>query len=101
MKARVRPSFYLDIAAQELWLLEHAGSEITDRWHEELWNSIEFLERHPLIGRERLDLKRKGIRSWRIQGFERWLIFYTVETDAIILCRVVSGMLDLRLLKFD
>jgi hypothetical protein len=36
MNFRVRPAFYRDIAHQELWLLEHAGSEIANRWHEAL-----------------------------------------------------------------
>ena len=51
MNRRVRPAFYLDIANEELWLLEHAGGEIAERWHESLWKTIDFLEKHPLIGR--------------------------------------------------
>ena len=100
MKRAVRPRFYLDITEGELWLLEHAGSEVADRWHESLWTTIEFLESHPFVGRERLDLKHKGIRSWRIKGFERWLIFYGVRDDFIVLYRVVSGTTDLFKLKF-
>ena len=41
--------------------------------------TIEFLEKHPFIGRERRDLKHHGIRSWRVKDFERWLIFYGVS----------------------
>lgn len=101
MKRRVRPVFYLDIAQQELWLLEHAGHEIADRWHESLWKTIEFLEQHPFIGRERRDLKYRGIRSWRIKDFERWLIFYGVRDDVIVLYRVVSGTMNLPRLRFQ
>jgi plasmid stabilization system protein ParE len=64
MKRRVRPAFYLDIAAEELWLLERAGADVADRWHESLWKTIDFLAEHPFIGRERRDLKQAGIRSW-------------------------------------
>src|SRR4051812_49115138 len=101
MKVRVRPLFYGDIAAQELWLLDRAGAETADRWHEALWNTIDFLAQHPFIGRERRDLRRTGIRSWRIHGFERWLIFYSVSDDAIGLYRVVSGTMQLERLHFD
>jgi plasmid stabilization system protein ParE len=100
MTCRVRPSFYRDIADQELWLLDHASHEIADRWHDALWETIGFLAQHPLIGRERRDLKRTGVRSWRIEGFERWLILYGVRDDAIILYRVVSGTMDLKGLRF-
>jgi|SRR2546422_808595 len=101
MKRFVRPAFYLDITETELWLLEHAGADTADRWHESLWKTIEFLEKHPFIGRERRDLKHNGIRSWRIKDFERWLIFYGVRDDAIVLYRVVSGTMNLFKLRFE
>ena len=53
MKIRIRPAFYHDMEREELWLLEHAGSEIADRWHEKLWHTLAFLQKHPLIGRAR------------------------------------------------
>jgi hypothetical protein len=37
------------------------------------------LAQHPFIGRERRDLSPPGIRSWRVSGFPRWLLFYTVD----------------------
>jgi plasmid stabilization system protein ParE len=95
MKRCVRPAFYRDIAQEELWLLEHAGVEIAERWHESLWKTIELLEQHPLVGRERRDLKHGGVRSWRIKGFERWLIFYGARDDMLVLYRVVPGAMDL------
>lgn len=101
MKRLVRPAFYLDIAQEEIWLLEHAGVEVADRWHESVWKTIEFLEEHPFIGRERRGLKHRGIRSWRIRDFERWLIFYGARDDALVLYRVVSGTINLFKLRFE
>ena len=95
MKRRVRPAFYIDIAEEELWLLVNAGTEIADRWHEALWKTIEFLEEHPWIGRQRHDLKYRGVRSWRVKDFERWLVFYSVRGDVLVLYRVVPGTMDL------
>src|SRR5438034_6436946 len=101
MRRLVRPVFYLDIAEAELWLLEHAGAEIADRWHESLWKTIEFLQQHPLLGRERRELRHRGIRSWRVKGYPRWLIFYGVRDDVLVLYRVVSGTMNLLKLRFD
>lgn len=103
MRTYVRPSFYYDIAREELWLLERAGVETTDLWHESLWETIQFLEKNPFIGRRRRDLKHENIRSWRIKGFERWLVFYEVREreNALILYRVVSGTMDLPQLRFE
>ena len=101
MKRRGRPAFYLDITNEELWLLEHGGAEVADRWHESLWKTIEFLEQHPFLGRQRHDLRHSGIRSWRINGFERWLIFYRIHDDALVLFRVVSGTMNLSKLLFE
>jgi plasmid stabilization system protein ParE len=95
MKRRVRPAFYLDIAHEELWLLEHAGAEVADRWHEARWNTFDFLENYPFLGRERHDLKYRGTRSWRIKDFERWLIFYSAHDDTIVFYRVVPGTMNL------
>jgi hypothetical protein len=68
MKRRVRPAFLFGVAKEELWLLEHAGAEIADRWHEALWIALEFLENHPFIGRERHDLKHRGVLRTLIDG---------------------------------
>ena len=101
MKLLARPKFYEDIAREELYLLEHAGPEIADRWHESLWDTIEFLESHPAAGRVRPDLKFTGIRTWRVNDFERWLIFYGQRGKDLILFRVIAGAVNLYALKFD
>jgi hypothetical protein len=100
MKRRVRPAFYQDMAREELWLLEHAGAVVADRWHEALWETMGFLDQHPFIGRERCDLKHKDVRSWRINGFERWLILYAVRDDTLVFHRVISGTMNLPNLRF-
>ena len=75
MKVIVRPQFYTDVSEEVEWLLENAGAEVAKRWHDALWQTVQFLKTHPRIGRERQDLKRSGVRSWRVNHFTRWLIF--------------------------
>jgi plasmid stabilization system protein ParE len=101
MNIQVRPAFYHDVAREELWLLERAGAEIADRWHEKLWQTLAFLQKHPLIGRVRKDLKFSGIRSWRVAEFDRWIIFYGVKDEALVIYRVVSGTMNLPALQMN
>jgi plasmid stabilization system protein ParE len=95
MKAFARPAFYQDVEREQLWLLENVGSELADKWHEAVWETIWYLASHPEFGRLRKDLKFDGIRSWRVNGFKRWLIFYGVRENTLVLYRVVGGQMDL------
>jgi toxin ParE1/3/4 len=95
MQTFKRPRFLLDLAEELEWLKTKAGAEVAERWYQELLAAIEQLEQHPYLGRERSDLKPEGIRSWRLKGFSRWLIFYLVEGEYLILLRVRSGTMNL------
>ncbi len=90
-----RPQFLLDLATELNWLNQKAGPEVAERWHEAVCASIEQLRRHPGLGRPRHDLKPKGIRSWRVRGFARWLLFYVERPDAIVFLRLRQGMVNL------
>ncbi len=81
--------------------MERAGSEIAEAWRTALLQTIEFLQSHPLIGRERTDLKHPGIRSWRVKKFKRWVILYGVRDDVLILHRVIYGTMDLPKLELN
>jgi plasmid stabilization system protein ParE len=101
MKIQIRPAFYHDMVREELWLLEHAGTEIADRWHEKLWRTLAFLQINPLVGRVRKDLKFTGVRSWRVAEFDRWIIFYGVRDETLVIYRVVSGTMNLPALQMN
>ena len=56
----------------------------------------------PSLGRPRNDLSPPGIRSWRVSGFPRWLIFYTVdERDHLVIYRLRQGTMNLVVLKME
>ena len=99
MKVVVRPRFYEDIAEEVYWLLERAGSEVTEHWHESVWQTVGLLKTSPFMGRKRADLKYPGIRSWRVEHFTRWLILYGLREDALVLYRVRSGAMNLAALR--
>jgi len=99
VKVLVRPRFYEDIAEEVYWLLDKAGPAVAEHWHEAVWQTVGLLKTSPFIGRKRTDLKYPGIRTWRVVHFTRWLIFYGLKGDALVLYRVRSGTMDLAALK--
>jgi plasmid stabilization system protein ParE len=98
--AAKRPRFLLDLAEELYWLKDKAGADVAERWYAALLVTIQFIERNPLVGRERKDLTPAGIRSWRVRGFPRWLIFYSVSGEKkIVFYRVRSGTMNLVVMK--
>jgi len=53
------------------------------------------LARHPHLGRERHFQRRTGMRSWRVDGFDDYLIFYRPILDGVEIYRVIHGARDL------
>ena len=95
-----RPRFLLDLAEELIWLRDHAGPEVAERWYDALMATMEFIQKNPLTGRERKDLSPAGIRSWRVRGFPCWLIFYAVTArNKVIFYRVRSGTMNLVVLN--
>jgi plasmid stabilization system protein ParE len=101
VKLYYRPKFFRDIAREQTYLLENAGADIAERWYQGLRGSLQFIVVNPLVGRLRNELKLEGVRSWRVSGFERWTVFYTVDADALTFLRVVSGSMNLSVLSFN
>ena len=97
-----RPRFLLDLAEELTWLKDHAGADVAERWYEALIDTLQFLEKHPLAGRERKDLTPAGIRSWRVRSFPRWLVFYAVSSQReIVFYRVRSGTMNLVVMNME
>ena len=95
MNIVTRPLFYQDVADEIAELAHRANPEIALRWHSALESTIEQLARHPHLGRLRHDLFPEGVRTWRLNDFSRWLIFYLTRDDNLVLLRVRHGMMDL------
>jgi plasmid stabilization system protein ParE len=102
VNAAKRPRFLRDLAEELTWLKDKAGVEVAERWYEALLATVQFLEKNPLVGRERKDLSPAGSRSWRVRGFPRWLIFYGVTgRKEIVFYRVRSGTMNLVVMKME
>ena len=96
-----RPQFYRDVAQEIEYLATKAGADTALRWSEALDRTIQTLADHPELGRPRPDLQPDGVRSWRLQSFRRWLVFYAVREKTVVLLRVRYGMMDLPALNFE
>jgi toxin ParE1/3/4 len=66
------------------------------RFVEAFKSSVDLLARLPELGRARADLGAAETRSWRVQGFRNYLIFYEVLPDRLRLLRVLHGSRDLQ-----
>ena len=92
----------MDLAEELIWLKDHAGADVAERWYDALIATTQFIEKNPFVGRERKDLKPAGIRSWRVRRFPRWLIFYGVTAgNDVIFYRVRSGTMNLVVMKME
>ena len=102
MNAGKRPRFLLDLAGELIWLKDKAGTEVAERWYYALLVTVQFIGKNPFVGRERKDLSPAGIRSWRVRGFPRWLIFYAVTSQKeVVFYRVRSGTMNLVVMKME
>jgi len=94
MKYAVRPRAWLDLEETMAYLRDQAGDELAVRFWQQAQMTFETLTRQPLLGRPRPDLNPPDLRSWRVKGFENWLIFYQAR-ETVEIFRVRHGMLDL------
>jgi plasmid stabilization system protein ParE len=102
VNAAKRPRFLLDLAEELIWVNNKAGTEVAERWYDALLATVQFIEKNPFIGRERKDLSPAGIRSWRVRGFPRWLIFYEATSKGgVVFYRVRSGTMNLVVMKME
>ena len=95
MKYIVRPRAWLDIEETMSYLRDHADEETAIRFWQRTQDTFALLTRQPGIGRRRPDLNPPGLRTWRLSGFENWLVFYGVGESRVEIFRVKHGMMDL------
>jgi len=97
-----RPQFLLDLAEELNWLADKAGADVAEAWYQSLQGTLRQVQAHPFLGRPRKDLSPPGIRSWRVSGYPRWLLFYGVDQEQnLILYRLRQGTMNLVVLKMD
>ncbi len=76
--------------------LRRHNPSVAIRFAEAFKSTITLLSGMPHLGRLRPDLGAPGIRSWRVEGFRNYLLFYEVLPDQVRLLRVLHGSRDLQ-----
>ena len=74
----LRPAASSDLIAHTVYLAEHAGDAVAQRFLDGAASSFEALLAHPEIGAP-VPLSNPvlaGMRKWPVSGFENHLIFY-------------------------
>ncbi len=72
--------------------------EVGKKFEQNTYKLIDNLLKYPEMGRLRRDLKPEGIRSFRVQGFERYLLFYQIQGEDLVLLRLRYGGMNLQAL---
>ncbi|HEX3857434.1 MAG TPA: type II toxin-antitoxin system RelE/ParE family toxin [Verrucomicrobiae bacterium] len=95
MKAKFSSVFENDFAEIITRFAGEISPELSIRFENRIAAAFERIVRHPEIGRRRKDLRQAGIRSFRVAGFESYLIFYQARTDDVFFIRVLHGSMNL------
>jgi toxin ParE1/3/4 len=85
-----------DIADHYVYLAEHAGSAVAERFLTSAQTSFRDLVDRPamaaLLRTRTPDLA--GMRKWRVKGFESFLIFYLTQPGGISIVRILQPAQD-------
>ena len=88
--------FEQDFAELVSRFASEASHDVATRFEENTCGLVQLLLKNPELGRLRKDLKPQGIRSFRIRGFDRYLLFYQVRGEELILLRLRYGGMNLQ-----
>jgi toxin ParE1/3/4 len=91
-----RPAARRDLIEHYIYLMEHAGEAVADRFLDQARASFNDLARQPRIGAP-LALSRtalRPLRKWRINDCDNYLIFYLPRIDGVSIVRVLYAAQD-------
>jgi len=79
-----------------VYLAEHAGIGTAERFLSNADDSFSDLARHPGMGTglSLHDPKLAELRKWRVNGFEKFLIFYLPRPGGVSIVRVLHAAQD-------
>ena len=98
---RIHAEIETDLEEAWLWLARDSPAT-ADRFVDAVEQTFAQIARQPQIGWERPWRNRKlaGMRSWRVEGFSKYLVFYRMEQDVVAMVAVLHGARSLeRILK--
>ena len=81
-----------DLERAWLWIARDSP-ETADRFVDAVERTFAQIARQPGIGWERpwRPGKLMGLRSWRVEGFPKFLVFYRIEAEVVAMVGVLHG----------
>ena len=89
-----RPAFFRDLNHCTNYIAQD-NPDAAQRLLSAVEAASSLLATQPGIVQEENFRKRAGIRSWRVPGFENYLIFYRVNPDCVEILRLLHGAQNL------
>ncbi len=68
--------------------------EVADRFFDAFEATLEVIRKTPNIGSIRRFKNEIDIRMWFVRGFEKSLIFYTSNSEEIVILRIIHAARD-------
>ncbi|HEY6345254.1 MAG TPA: type II toxin-antitoxin system RelE/ParE family toxin [Bryobacteraceae bacterium] len=97
LEIAIRTTARREIKAHGVYLEEHAGPDVTERFLTAVQQSFETLARVPragvVCGFRKPALRR--VRRWPVKGFENWLIFYIPKRNGVEIVHIIHGARDI------
>jgi toxin ParE1/3/4 len=86
-----------DVLEQSTWYEQRSGKALAERWDDAVTSSLIRILEHPTSGSSCgfHPTELRGIRRMSIQGFPRHLVFYSTESNEVLILRIVHGARDL------
>jgi toxin ParE1/3/4 len=94
---RVLPAADADLDQQADYLANEASLGTALRFYDAVRITFDKIAQNPRIGQKRESLNPclMGLRVWRVEGFEKHLIFYRPGDDGVEIVRVLHGARDI------
>jgi toxin ParE1/3/4 len=86
--------FNADVARSVAYIAD-INPDAAGRFLQAIENECKFIALNPGIGSKEAFPRLVGIRSWRVAGFENYLIFYRADSNELTLLRLLHGARDL------
>jgi len=95
MKTTFSSVFEDDFAEIITRFADEMSPALSVRFENRIIGALELIAREPEIGRRRKDLQQPAVRSFRVTGFESYLIFYQLRKNEVFFVRLLHGAMDL------
>ena len=95
MKITFSSVFETDFAGIITYFASEVSPELSVRFENRVIHAVDLIAGTPEIGRRRKELKPGNLRSFRVEGFDSYLIFYQVRANDVLFIRVLHGAMDL------